>query len=213
MQPFQPLDAVAAPMAAPNVDTDQIIPARFCWRRRADGWGHLLFHDLRFDDGGAPKADFVLNRDEYRDARILVANRNFACGSSREHAVWSLCDYGFRAVIAPSFGDIFFNSSFQNGLLPVVLGDERVAELRRLLEQAPGSRIGVDLAAQEVRGADGIVDKFDIDPFRKECLLAGVDSIAFTLGHRAAIRAFEQAYDARVPWVSPSPPSTARGGG
>jgi 3-isopropylmalate/(R)-2-methylmalate dehydratase small subunit len=201
MQPFQPLDAVAAPMAAPNLDTDQIIPARFCWRKRADGWGHLLFHDLRFDDRGAPKAEFVLNRDEYRNARILVANRNFACGSSREQAVWSLYDYGFRVVIAPSFGDIFFNSSFQNGLLPVLLSAEQVAELRELLDQTPGSTVGVDLAAQEVRSPDGRVDRFDIDPFRKECLLAGVDSIAFTLGHREAIASFEEAYEARVSWL------------
>ncbi len=201
MQPFAPLEDVAAPLAAPNLDTDQIIPARFCWRKRADGWGHLLFHDLRFDDGGAPKPDFVLNRDQYRAARILVANRNFACGSSREQAVWSLYDYGFRAVIAPSFGDIFFNSSFQNGLLPVLLAAERVAELRRLLEQTPGSTVGVDLAAQELRGPDGRIDSFDIDPFRKECLLAGVDSIAFTLGHRDAIAAFEEAYEARMPWL------------
>ncbi len=201
MQPFAPLEDVAAPLAAPNLDTDQIIPARFCWRKRADGWGHLLFHDLRFDDGGAPKPDFVLNRDQYRAARILVANRNFACGSSREQAVWSLYDYGFRAVIAPSFGDIFFNSSFQNGLLPVLLAAERVAELRRLLEQTPGSTVGVDLAAQELRDPDGRIDSFDIDPFRKQCLLAGVDSIAFTLGHRDAIAAFEEAYEARMPWL------------
>jgi 3-isopropylmalate/(R)-2-methylmalate dehydratase small subunit len=201
MERFQQLDAVAAPMAAPNLDTDQIIPARFCWRKRADGWGHLLFHDLRFDDRGSPRPDFVLNRDQYRNARILVANRNFACGSSREQAVWSLYDYGFRTVIAPSFGDIFFNSSFQNGLLPVLLPAARVAELRELLERAPGSTVGVDLAAQEVRGPDGIIDKFDIDPFRKECLLAGVDSIAFTLGHRKEIDTFEEAYEARAPWL------------
>jgi 3-isopropylmalate/(R)-2-methylmalate dehydratase small subunit len=201
MEPFQRLDAIAAPMAAPNLDTDQIIPARFCWRKRSDGWGHLLFHDLRFDEQAAPKADFVLNRDEYRNARILVANRNFACGSSREQAVWSLYDYGFRVVVAPSFGDIFFNSSFQNGLLPLVLPAERVAELRKLLEQAPGRTIDVDLAAQEVRGPDGIIDKFEIDPFRKEGLLAGVDSIAFTLGHRQAIAAFEESYEARISWL------------
>jgi 3-isopropylmalate/(R)-2-methylmalate dehydratase small subunit len=201
MEPFQRLDAIAAPMAAPNLDTDQIIPARFCWRKRSDGWGHLLFHDLRFDEQAAPKADFVLNRDEYRNARILVANRNFACGSSREQAVWSLYDYGFRVVVAPSFGDIFFNSSFQNGLLPLVLPAERVAELRKLLEQAPGRTIGVDLAAQEVRGPDGIIDKFEIDPFRKEGFLAGVDSIAFTLGHRQAIAAFEESYEARISWL------------
>jgi 3-isopropylmalate/(R)-2-methylmalate dehydratase small subunit len=201
MEPFQPLDAVAAPLAAPNVDTDQIIPARFLWRKRSDGWGHLLFHDLRFDDAGAPKPDFVLNRDACRDARILVADRNFGCGSSREHAVWSLYDYGFRAVIAPSFGDIFFNNSFQNGLLPVVLPAERVAALRTLLEQQPGAHLRVDLAAQTVEVADGVIDSFEIDPFRKECLLAGTDEIAFTLSHHGQIAAFEKNYESKISWL------------
>jgi 3-isopropylmalate/(R)-2-methylmalate dehydratase small subunit len=201
MEPFHELDAVAAPLGTPNVDTDQIIPARFLWRKRSDGWGHLLFHDLRFDDAGAPKPDFVLNRDAYRDARILVADRNFGCGSSREHAVWSLYDYGFRAVIAPSFGDIFFNNGFQNGLLPVVLPAERVAALRTLLQQQPGAHLRVDLAAQTVGGPDGIVDSFDIDPFRKECLLAGTDEIAFTLSHRDEIAAFEKNHESKVSWL------------
>jgi len=139
MDPFLRLDATAVPIGVPNIDTDQIIPARFLWRKRLDGFGHLLFHDLRFSDGGAPKPDFVLNRDVYREARIVVADRNFGCGSSREHAVWALYDYGVRAVVAPSFGDIFFNNCFQNGLLPVALAAGRVAALRALLEQAPGS--------------------------------------------------------------------------
>ena len=124
MEPFVRLEAVAVPIGVPNIDTDQIIPARFLWRKRQDGWRHLLFHDLRFDDAGAPKPDFVLNRHEYRGARIVVADRNFGCGSSREHAVWALYDYGIRAVVAPSFGDIFFNNCFQNGLLPVALAAE-----------------------------------------------------------------------------------------
>src|SRR5262245_2780312 len=121
MEPFTQLDAVAVSIAVPNVDTDQIIPARFLWRKRSDGWGHLLFHDLRFEDDGAPKLGFVLNQPAYKDARIVIAGRNFGCGSSREQAVWSLYDYGVRAVIAPSFGDIFLNNSYQNGLLPIVL--------------------------------------------------------------------------------------------
>jgi 3-isopropylmalate/(R)-2-methylmalate dehydratase small subunit len=201
MEPFQKLDAVAAPIAVPNVDTDQIIPARFCWRKRSDGWGQLLFHDLRFDDGGAANGDFVLNRAPYRDARILVAERNFACGSSREAAVWSVFDYGIRAVIAPSFGDIFFNSSFQNGLLPIVLPAERVATLRAAIEQQPGAHIAVDLAAQTVTGPDGAVDRFEINAFRKECLLAGTDDITFTLRQRDAIADFEKAYEQRVSWL------------
>jgi 3-isopropylmalate/(R)-2-methylmalate dehydratase small subunit len=201
MEPFARLDATAAPMGLPNVDTDQIVPARFLWRKRNDGWGHLLFHDLRFDDAGASKPGFVLNRGAYRDGRILVADRNFGCGSSREHAVWALYDYGIRAVLAPSFGDIFFNNSFQNGLLPVVLPTERIAALRAVLEQSPGSHLIVDLAAQEVTGPDGAIDRFEIDPFRKECLLAGTDNISFTLGHREAIAAFEKAYEAKIGWL------------
>lgn len=201
MEPFVRLDATAIPIAVPNIDTDQIIPARFLWRKRQDGWGHLLFHDLRFDDAGAPKPGFVLNRDAYRNARIVVADRNFGCGSSRENAVWALCDYGIRAVVAPSFGDIFFGNSFQNGLLPVVLPAERVAALRTLLEQAPGSHVAIDLEVQTVTGSDGAIDRFEIDPFRKECLLAGTDDISFTLGHRERIVEFENAYEAEVGWL------------
>src|SRR5262249_57126554 len=121
MEPFRMLDGVAARIATANVDTDQIIPARFLWRKRQDGWSDLLFHDLRFNDDGSPKPEFVLNRESYRDACVLVAERNFGCGSSREAAVWSLYDYGIRVVIAPSFGDIFFNHSFQNLLFPIIL--------------------------------------------------------------------------------------------
>jgi len=201
MEPFTLLDAAAAPIGMPNLDTDQIIPARFLWRKRGDGWGHLLFHDLRYDDAGVPKAEFVLNRDEYRTARILVADRNFGCGSSREHAVWALSDFGIRAVLAPSFGDIFFNNSFQNGLLPVVLPAERVAAIRAMLQQAPGSRLVVDLQAQSVTGPEGSVDHFEIDSFRKECLLAGTDEISSTLRHRELIAAFENAYETKVRWM------------
>lgn len=201
MEPFKPLHAVAAPLGVPNVDTDQVIPARFLWRKRSDGWGHLLFNDLRFNDDGSPKPQFVLNRPEYRDAQILVAGRNFGCGSSREHAVWSLYDYGIRAVIAPSFGDIFFNNSFQNGLLPVVLPAAAVEALIAALEQAPGTRIGIDLEAQQVSGPDGAMHAFEIDPFRKECLLAGADEVAFTLSLGNQIDAFERAYERKVSWL------------
>jgi 3-isopropylmalate/(R)-2-methylmalate dehydratase small subunit len=201
MEPFTRLDAAAVPIGVPNIDTDQIIPARFLWRKRRDGWGHLLFHDLRFNDSGTPKPEFVLNRDAYRDARILVADRNFGCGSSREHAVWALNDYGIRAVLAPSFGDIFFNNSFQNGLLPVVLPAERVAALRAMLEQSPGSHIAVDLEGQTTTGPDGVVDRFEIDPFRKDRLLAGTDDISFTLSQSERIAAFENAYEAKVRWL------------
>ena len=201
MEPFAHLDATVAPIGMANVDTDQIIPARFLWRKRHDGWGHLLFHDLRFNDSGVPKPDFVLNRDAYRDARIVVADRNFGCGSSREHAVWALYDFGIRAVVAPSFGDIFYNNCLQNGLLPVILPTERVASLRALLEQSPGSHVAIDLETQTATGPDGAIDGFDIDPFRKEGLLAGTDDISFTLGHLERIVAFENGYQAKVRWL------------
>jgi 3-isopropylmalate/(R)-2-methylmalate dehydratase small subunit len=201
MEPFLRLDAAAVPIGLPNIDTDQIIPARFLWRKRRDGFGHLLLHDLRFNDGGALEPDFVLNRDAYRDARIVVADRNFGCGSSREHAVWALYDYGIRAVVAPSFGDIFFNNCFQNGLLPVSLNAERVAALRALLEQAPGSHLAIDLEAQTVSGPDSVVDRFEIEAFRKECLLAGADDISFTLGHCGRMAEFENAYEAKIRWL------------
>jgi 3-isopropylmalate/(R)-2-methylmalate dehydratase small subunit len=201
MEPFRCFAAAAVPLDVPNIDTDQIIPARFLWRKRRDGFGHLLFYDLRFSDGGAPKPDFVLNREVYRDARILLADDNFGCGSSREHAVWALYDYGIRAVVAPSFGDIFFNNSLQNGLLPVVLPAKRVAALRGLLEQSPGTALAIDLEVQTVTGPDGIADWFEIDPFRKGCLLAGTDDISFTLGYRDRIAEFENAYEAKVRWL------------
>ena len=201
MEPFRRLDAVAMPMGTPNVDTDQIIPARFLWRKRDDGWGHLLFNDLRFNDDGSEKPQFVLNQPPYREAKVLVADRNFGCGSSREHAVWSLYDYGFRAVIAPSFGDIFFNNSFQNGFLPIVQPIEVCEALRASLEQNPGAHIVVDLEAQKVISPDGTEYGFDIDPFRKECLLAGTDEIRFTLSQDDKIAAFEKKYESGMPWM------------
>ena len=201
MEPFRRVDAVAAPMDRPNTDTDQIIPARFLWRRRDDGWGHLLFNDLRFNDDGSEKPQFVLNQPPFREAKVLVADRNFGCGSSREHAVWSLYDYGFRSVIAPSFGDIFFNNSFQNGFLPIVQPLEVVEKLRAELEKNPGAHIVVDLEAQKVIARDGTEYGFDIDPFRKECLLAGTDEIRFTLSQDDKIAAFEKKYERGMPWM------------
>ena len=189
------------PLGTPNVDTDQIIPARFLWRKRDDGWGQLLFNDLRFNDDGSEKPQFVLNRAEYRPARVLVADRNFGCGSSREHAVWSLYDYGFRAVIAPSFGDIFFNNSFQNGFLPIVQPIEICEALRAALEQNAGARIQVDLEAQKVTAPDGTEYDFTIDAFRKECLLAGTDEVRFTLNQADTIAAFEKKYENGMPWM------------
>lgn len=201
MEPFTQLDAVAVSIAVPNIDTDQIIPARFLWRKRRDGWGHLLFHDLRFEDDGAPKPGFVLNQPAYKDARIVVAGRNFGCGSSREQAVWSLYDYGVRAVIAPSFGDIFLNNSYQNGLLPIVLPAESVNGISAMVQQTPGAPFRIDLEGQKVVIPGGTEHAFEIDPFRKQCLLTGVDDVGLTLRMVDQIAGFEDAYERAVPWL------------
>jgi 3-isopropylmalate/(R)-2-methylmalate dehydratase small subunit len=200
MQAFQNLDAVAAPIARPNVDTDQIVPARFLRKPRNLGFGDYLFRDLRLDKDGRER-DFVLNKPGYRDARILVAERNFGCGSSREAAVYALWDYGFRAVIAPSFGDIFFGNSFMNGLLLIVLPEADVTALIAALDAKPGAHMQVDLAGQKVTGADGKTCRCDIDAYRKRCLLEGLDELAFTLSQREAIAAFEQKHAVAMPWV------------
>jgi 3-isopropylmalate/(R)-2-methylmalate dehydratase small subunit len=192
MEPFKRLDAVALPMPVPNVDTDQIIPARFLRKPRKDGFGQYLFNDLRLDDAGKEKADFVLNQAAYRGARVIVADKNFACGSSREHAVYALWDWGFRAAIAPSFGDIFYGNSLKNGFLPIVLSAEEVASLMAQIRARPGAHIVVDLERQEVVGPDGTPHPFEIDPFRRDCLLKGVDELDFTLGFREEIEAFEK---------------------
>jgi len=200
MQAFKNLDAVAVPIARPNVDTDQIVPARYLRKPRKLGFGDYLFRDLRLDKDGRER-DFILNKPPYRDAKILVAERNFGCGSSRESAVYALWDYGFRAVIAPSFGDIFFGNSFMNGLLLVPLPAADVAALLAALEAKPGAHMQVDLAAQTVTGADGKAYRFDIDAYRKRCLLEGLDELAFTLSQSDAIKAFEARQAAATPWV------------
>ena len=201
MEAFQRLDAVAAPMPVPNIDTDQIIPARFLRRARNAGFGQHLFNDLRFDEEGRERPDFVLNQPAYRDARILIAERNFACGSSREHAVYALWDYGFRAAIAPSFGDIFYGNSFKNGFLPIVLPAEQVAALRAQVEAKPGARVIVDLAKQEVTGPDGTRYRFEIDALRRDLLLKGVDELDFTLSQNAAIENYERRISGETPWI------------
>jgi 3-isopropylmalate/(R)-2-methylmalate dehydratase small subunit len=192
--PFTTLDAVALPIAQPNFDTDQIIPARFLSRDRELGLADCLFRDLRFAPDGSERPDFVLNQPAFRDARIVVGERNFACGSSRENAVWAFADHGFRAAIAPSFGDIFRNNCLKNGVLPVVLPAETVASLLAQLAAAPGARVQIDLPAQTVVLPDGSRHDFDIDPFAKHCLLEGVDEIAFTLSQADQIAAFENRY-------------------
>ncbi|HET9651389.1 MAG TPA: 3-isopropylmalate dehydratase small subunit [Usitatibacter sp.] len=196
MQPFTTLTAAAVPLDLVNVDTDRIVPARFLRRPRSEGYQKFLFHDLRVAD-----PDFVLDRAEYAGAKILVAAENFGCGSSREAAVWALAGAGLRAWIAPSFGDIFFENSFKNGALAIVLPLDRVAMLREQLKACPGAQVSIDLAAQTVAFPDGSVERFEVDAFRKECLLAGIDEIELTLRHADAIAEYEARAAAQSPWL------------
>jgi 3-isopropylmalate/(R)-2-methylmalate dehydratase small subunit len=191
MIPFERLDAVALPLALSNIDTDQIIPARFLQKPRNEGYADFLFRDLRFDSSGSPKQDFILNKPAFASARILVAGRNFGCGSSREGAVYALWDFGFRSVIAPSFGDIFQSNALKNGFLPVVLPQSDVDELLAVLSTTPGTSLAVDLTDQSVRLPTGEVRHFEIDPFIKQCLLRGVDELDYTLSFASEIAAFE----------------------
>jgi 3-isopropylmalate/(R)-2-methylmalate dehydratase small subunit len=195
LKPFERLDAVAVPIAHPNLDTDQILPARYLQKPRADDFGAYLFRDLRFHKDGTEETAFVLNQPAYRSGRIIVAGRNFGCGSSREHAVWALYDYGFRAVIAPSFGDIFFSNALKNGLLPIVLPETVVAGMLAEVQARPGSRMAVDLAAQILTGPGNGLHAFDVDPFSKHCLLNGLDELDYTLSLADQISEFEHRLD------------------
>jgi 3-isopropylmalate/(R)-2-methylmalate dehydratase small subunit len=197
-EPFKTLTAVAVPYDATDVDTDQIIPARFLKVPRSEGYGRFLFHDLRFREDGSEVPDFVLNRAAYRGARIFVANANFGCGSSREGAPYAFHDSGFRSVIAPSFGDIFFSNCLKNGIVPVRLPAEVCAALRDELKAKPGMQITVDLESQRVNGQHA----FTIDPFYREMLLQGVDEIGLTQALLPKIEAFEQDYAREAPWAS-----------
>ena len=197
MTPFTTLTARAVPLDLVNVDTDRIVPARFLRRPRSSGYENYLFHDLREAD-----RDFVLDRPEYRGAQILVAAENFGCGSSREGAVWALAGSGLRAWIAPSFGDIFLENSFKNGVLAIVLPLERVAAIRSMLTAKPGAQMTIDLGAQTVTAPDGSLDRFEIDPFRKECLLAGIDEIDLTLRYERDIAAYEVRQREETPWLA-----------
>lgn len=192
MEAFTRLDAVAVPLARANVDTDQIVPALYLQKPRSDNFGDYLFHDVRHDAHGRRRDDFLLNEPVYAQARILVAGPNFGCGSSREHAVWALYDGGFRAVIAPSFGDIFFGNALKNGLLPVRLPEAVVQEMLAELFANPGARLQVDLRAQTVTDPRGRAEPFRIDPFPRHCLLEGIDEIDYTLTQQASIDAFER---------------------
>jgi 3-isopropylmalate/(R)-2-methylmalate dehydratase small subunit len=200
MDAFTTLKAVAVPIDQANVDTDQIIPARFLGRTR-DRQVEGFFHDFRLDPNGRPREGVTLNNPAYKGAKIIVGNTNFACGSSRENAVTTMVDNGFRSFIAPSFGDIFFNNCFQNGCLPIRLPADRVARIRVILHELPGAEIAIDLAKQTVTGPDGKTDSFEVDSFRKEMLLKGADEVKITLGYEADIKRFEDRQKQEMPWL------------
>ena len=195
MQPFKTLTSLAAPLDRTNVDTDQIIPKQFLKRIERTGYGDFLFFDWRQTSDGNPVVDFVLNDPRYKDAQILIAGKNFGCGSSREHAAWALSDYGFRCVIAPTFADIFFSNAGKNGILLVKLPESEVETLLQNAEKIPGYKLTVSLEDQTLTDGRGFTAKFDVDPFRKYCLLEGLDDIGLTLRHAAALDAYEKQHD------------------
>jgi 3-isopropylmalate/(R)-2-methylmalate dehydratase small subunit len=213
MNPFRTHTGLVAPLDRANVDTDQIIPKQFLKSIRRTGFGPNLFDEWRYLDRGEPgqdhgkrplNPDFVLNQPRYAGASVLLARRNFGCGSSREHAPWAIGEYGFRALVAPSFADIFFTNCFKSGLLPIALPEAAVCGLFAEVRATPGYRLAIDLAAQTVTTPGGTVHRFEVDPFRKECLLNGWDDIGLTLRHAEKIRAFEAARLKRMPWLAPT---------
>ncbi|MBS8227233.1 3-isopropylmalate dehydratase small subunit [Vannielia litorea] len=201
MEKFDKLTGIAAPMPLVNIDTDMIIPKVFLKTIKREGLGVNLFDEMRYDRQGNEIEDFVLNKPAYRDAQIIVAGDNFGCGSSREHAPWALLDFGIRCVISTSFADIFYNNCFKNGILPIVLPQEDVDKLMDDAERGANAVVTVDLEAQEITGPDGGKVTFDIDPFRKHCLLNGLDDIGLTLEKSASIEAFEEKAAQARPWV------------
>lgn len=199
MNPFNSHSGIAAPLDQANIDTDQIIPKQFLTRIERTGYGQFLFFDWRFDENGNPKTDFVLNQDRFKGASVLIAGKNFGCGSSREHAPWALEDFGFRVIIAPSFADIFYNNCFKVGILPVVLDEATVAELATKADSIPGYQIRANLEEQKIADDRGFEASFDVDPFRRFCLLNGLDDIGLSLQHESEISEFESA---RPSWMS-----------
>lgn len=202
MQPFRTLTSTAAPLDRSNVDTDQIIPKQFLKRIERTGYGEFLFFDWRRTHDGSPHPDFVLNHPRHAGAKILLAGKNFGCGSSREHAAWALSDYGFRCVIAPSFADIFFSNAGKNGILAVVLPEEEVALLMQRARDEAGHSLTVSLEDQTIHDSHGYHGTFEMDAFRRECLLEGLDDIALTLRHVAALDTYEKRHDSQR-WMSP----------
>jgi 3-isopropylmalate/(R)-2-methylmalate dehydratase small subunit len=200
MEKFTTLTGVAAPLPIDNIDTDMIIPKQYLKTIKRSGLGAGLFAELRYRDDGTENPDFVLNRSAYRKAAILVAGDNFGCGSSREHAPWALLDFGIRCVIATDFADIFYNNCFKNGILPVQVSPEHLAKLMDDAERGANATITVDLPAQEIRGPDGGVVRFELDPFRKRCLIEGLDDIGLTMVEEEAIAAHEEKFAAVHPW-------------
>lgn len=200
MEPFRTLTALAAPLDRSNVDTDQIIPKQFLKRIERTGYGDFLFFDWRRTASGDPDPSFVLNDPRYKEAQILIAGKNFACGSSREHAAWALSDYGFRAVIAPTFADIFFSNAGKNGIVLVRLSEEQVAKLLENANTIPNYQLTVSLEDQTVNDNLGFKASFEVDPFRKFCLIEGLDDIGLTLRHAAALDAFETKHD-KAGWL------------
>jgi 3-isopropylmalate/(R)-2-methylmalate dehydratase small subunit len=201
MQKFTTLRGIAAPMPMINIDTDMIIPKQFLKTIKRTGLGKNLFDELRYDMSGQEKPEFVLNQPAYRRAQILVTGENFGCGSSREHAPWALLDFGIRCVIAPSFADIFYNNCFKNGILPIALPQAEVDKLMDDAQRGANAIITIDLEKQEITGPDGGLIRFDIDPFRKHCLLNGLDDIGLTLEKAAAIDSFEARDRLARPWM------------
>ncbi len=201
MDKFNHLTGVAAPLKITNVDTDKIIPKQYLKTIRRTGLGTGLFAELRYNDDGSENPEFVLNKPAYRGANILVAGDNFGCGSSREHAPWALLDFGIRCVISTSFADIFYNNCFKNGILPIVVGPEDLDKLFDDAERGSNARLSVDLERQEIRGPDGGVVRFDIEPFRKHCLLEGLDDVGLTMAKQVEIERFEVMARQRRPWA------------
>ena len=201
MNKFDKLSGIAAPMPMVNIDTDMIIPKQFLKTIKRSGLGVNLFDEMRYDRDGNEVPDFVLNKPQYRDAQILVGGDNFGCGSSREHAPWAIADFGITCVIAPSFADIFYNNCFKNGILPIALPQEQVDLLMKDAEKGSNARIEVDLEAQTITSSDGEVISFQVDAFKKHCLMNGLDDIGLTLEKAASIDSFESAAAQARPWV------------
>jgi 3-isopropylmalate/(R)-2-methylmalate dehydratase small subunit len=201
MDKFTVLTGVAAPLEIDNIDTDMIVPKQYLKTIKRTGLGAGLFAEMRYNDDGSPNPDFVLNKPAYRNAKILVAGDNFGCGSSREHAPWALLDFGIRCVISTDFADIFYNNCFKNGILPVRVSPEDLPNLMDDAQRGANATLTIDLGNQEIRGPDGGTVKFEIDPFRKHCLMEGLDDIGLTLVEAPAIDSFEKKSAAERPWA------------